>query len=117
MTNDLELTYGQGKRLDSIDSWGFWRLAFWFAYALSSFGFVFSFFLALVPRDLCHPDFSLDYILRGCVCALATVSIVLARWIWKIRRPLGIRIKVWTAWIELAVAWIQVIAIFSMQLA
>jgi hypothetical protein len=94
------------------------RFVFWLAFVLGSLNLLFSWLLARVPRPLHGADFRLDYTVRSSVAVLMLVSIVMARWLWKIGNPLFqggsstlMRVVLCVAWIEVAVALIGVVGI------
>lgn len=105
----------QNRRLDSIDGWGLWRLAFWLAYAIASIAFLASWVVGMAPHDLFRPDFSPDYSFRVCVIGFAVVSILIARWVWKIKRPIGVTVVLWTAWGELLISLAGIIDLAATQ--
>jgi hypothetical protein len=106
----------------SIDLSGIWRLVFWLTYVLGNLVLAFSFLLAMVPGPR-HPDFTPTYIIRSVAAGLMLISILMARWIWKIRYPLSyqgvaiaMRIVIFVAWAEFAFAVYLIIGLATFQL-
>jgi hypothetical protein len=84
---------------------------------------LFSFLLAMVPRSLHDTEFIPDYVIRSFVAGLMLMSILMARWIWKIRNPLtdrvpavGMRVVLLVAWAELAFAIYMIVGLAILQL-
>ena|SRR5260221_9849212 len=108
---------------ESIDPSGFWRFVFWLTYVLGTLSLAFSWLLAQVPRPLHGADLRGDYAFRTCTAGLMLISILMARWIWKIRNPLTdrgpatpLRVVLSIAWVELGIASIGIIGIAVFQL-
>jgi len=106
----------------SIDPTGMWRFVFWLIFVLGNFVLAFSFLLAMVPSPH-RPDFTSQYIIRGIVAGLMVISILMARWIWKIRDPesdrkaaIGMRIVLFVAWAELAISAYLILGLATIQL-
>src|SRR5260370_39819175 len=113
-----EVTQGENEWLESVDPTGFWRFVFWFAYVLGTMDIASCWLLALVPRSIHNKDFTLEYTMRSCAAGLMLISILMAKWLWKIRNPitdrapaLAMRLVVCFAWIEGAFAIVSMIAI------
>jgi hypothetical protein len=109
---------------ESIDPSGFRRLVFWLSYVFGTLILAFSWLLAQVPQPLHGADLSGDYAVRSCAAGLMLISILMARWVWKIRNPLSdrgrataMRVVLFIAWIELAIACIGIIGIAAFQLS
>ncbi len=105
-----------------IDPTGIWRLVFWLTFVLGNLDLAFSFLLAMVPSPR-NPDFTLWYVIRSIDAGLMLISILMARWIWKIRSPLserkvatGMRVVLSVAWTELAFAVYLILGLATLQL-
>jgi hypothetical protein len=103
----------------SIDPSGIWRLLFWLTYVLGNLVLLFSFLLAMVPG---RPDFLSEYLIRSTIAGLMLTSILMARWIWRIKNLLSgrgaasaMRIVVFVAWSELAFALYLIIYLAIFQ--
>ena len=107
----------------SIDPTGIWRLVFWLTYVIGNLVLLFSFLLAMVPRSLHDANFTSDYVIRSIVAGFMLISILMARWLWKIRNPLtdrgpavAMRVVLFVAWAELAFALYLIIGLAIFQL-
>jgi hypothetical protein len=95
---------------ESIDPTGIWRLLFWLTFLLGTLSFLVSWLMAsFMPPPPDH-DFTLVYIVRSCIAVPMLISMLMARWIWKIRNPLtnegpatAMRIVLFIAWVQLAI--------------
>ena len=101
----------------SLDPTGLWRFVFWLAFVFGNLGLLFSWLLAQVPHPLYGTDVRLDYAVRSSVAVLMLTSILMARWIWKIKNPIrdedhvtAIRLVLLLAWFELVVAIYGIVA-------
>jgi hypothetical protein len=119
----VRLAENENEMPESIDPSGFWRFVFWLAYVLGTLSLLFSWLLSQVPRPRHGADLTGDYVFRSCAAVLLLISILMARWIWKIRNPLSdrgraiaMRVALFIAWIELAIAFIGIIGIATFQL-
>jgi hypothetical protein len=108
---------------ESIDPSGFRRLAFWLTYVFGTLGLAFSWLLAQVPQPRHGADLSGDFALRSGVAVLMLISILMARWIWKIKNPVSkespvtaMRVVLLIAWIELGIGFIGAIGVAVRQL-
>lgn len=106
----------------SIDPTGIWRLVFWLTYVLGNLVLAVFLLLAMVPSPR-HPDFTPLYIIRLVIAGLMLISILMARWIWKIRHPLSdhggtiaMRIVIFVAWAEFIFALYLVVGLATFQL-
>lgn len=107
---------------ESIDPSGFRRLVFWLSYVFGTLILAFSWLLAQVPQPL-HADLSGDFAVRSCAAGLMLISILMARWVWKIRNPLSdggpasaLRVVLFIAWIEFGIGFIGVIGVAVHQI-
>jgi hypothetical protein len=107
----------------SIDPTGMWRLVFWLTFVLGNLVLLVSFLLAMVPAPRHERGFTLEYSIRLILTGLMLISILMARWIWKIRNPLserkaatGMRIVLSVAWAELAFAIYLILGLATFQL-
>ena len=73
---------------ESIDPSGFWRFVFWLTYVLGNLVLIIALLLSKVPRPLHDENFTPDYIVRSFVVGLMLISILMARWLWKIESPI-----------------------------
>jgi hypothetical protein len=96
---------------------------FWLTYVLGNLVLLFSFALAMVPGSLHDTDFTPEYTIRSIIAGLMLMSILMAKWIWKIRNPLtdrgpavAMRVVLFVAWAELAFALYLIIALAILQL-
>lgn len=98
---------------------------FWLAYVLGNLVLLFSFLVSKAPESIKRGDFGFYYILRLCLAGPMLVSILMARWIWKIGDPLddpvspppvAMRVVVLVAWAELAFALFEIAALARLQL-
>jgi hypothetical protein len=101
----------------SIDPTGILRLVFWLTYVAGTLIFLYSWLLAMVmPPPPVH-DFTFVYFVRACTVGPMLISILMARWIWKIRNPLSyrgqaaMRIVLFIAWGELGISLFLAIAL------
>src|SRR5271168_2123512 len=90
----------------AIDPSGFWRFIFWLAFVFGNLTTAFCWLLAHVPGR----DMRLNVVTRSCVVFFMLVTILMARWIWKIRNPIPVQERrvrpamymvVLVAWVEL----------------
>jgi hypothetical protein len=102
----------------SIDPTGIWRLGFWLIYVFGNLGLVFGFLLAQVPSPRRHdPALSADLAVWLCTVVLFLTSILMARWLWKIKNPVprgpltSMHIIILVAWGEVAIAFRVVIGV------
>lgn len=107
---------------ESLDPTGLWRLGFWLIWILGHLTLLFALALGMVPR-LRNDPFTVDYAIRLGLAALTLVSILMARWIWKIRNPiagqeppLAMRVVVMVSWVELIFALVSILAIAESHL-
>jgi hypothetical protein len=97
------------NRASEIDPTGLWRLAFWLAFVLGNLSLLFSWLLAQVPRPIHGADLHLDYAVRSCSALFFLISILMARWIWKIDSLVPEQSPVRAIHIVVLVAWIGVV--------
>jgi hypothetical protein len=118
----MTLKEKQNETPESVDPSGFWRFVFWLTFVLGNLVLVFAFLLSMVPRPLHDENFTLDYIVRSFVVGLMLISILMARWLWKIKSPIprgplaAMNYVLLFAWIELAMAVYGIVGLAAYRL-
>ena len=103
---------------ESIDPTGFWRFVFWVTFVLGSLSLLLAWGLAHVPQPIYGGDFRPNYAACASVVAFMSISILMARWLWGIKNPIGgnapasvMRIIVCLAWTETALGLLGILGI------
>jgi hypothetical protein len=95
---------------ESIDPTGFWRFIFWLVYVIGTLVLLFSWLLSMVPGEVLTGDI----IVRSCAAGLMLASILMARWLWKIRNPIPDQGSATVMQVVLLIAWAELgFAIFG----
>jgi hypothetical protein len=104
----------------SVDPSGLRRLLFWIVSVAGTFILLFTWLLLFVPG---RPDFTGDFIIRTSASALFVLSILMARWIWKIGNPFSdrhgstpMRFVLTVVWIELGISLYEVLGTVTYRL-
>jgi hypothetical protein len=100
----------------AVDPSGFWRFIFWLTFVFGNLTIAFCWLLAHVPGK----DMRLNLAALSCLVFFMFVSILMARWIWKIRNPIPVPGRavrpamymiVLIAWVELVLGLVGIIGV------
>ena len=101
----------------------FRKVLFWLTYGLGIVFLVLSWLLSQVPRPSHGANLGGDFAFRSCAAATFLVTVLLGRWVWRIRNPfytqhssMAVRLALCTAWIGLLLAFVGLIGIVDAQL-
>ena len=105
---------------DSVDPSGFRRFLFWLSYVLGTLVLLFAWLLSMVPG---RPDFTGDFVIRTTASSLVLISILLARWVWRIYNPfsesngsISMRVILGIAWTEFGIGLCGVLGTVAYKL-